>query len=125
MNKKERQIILKKFGGRCAYCGCEITKGWHISPILPVNLAVSSDGSVIKENDTMDNLFPSCAGCNLSKMHLGKKGKTEMLTLENYRKAIYRSFEFLKMHPDYKRAVRHGLVKETNIAVEFYFETFK
>lgn len=35
MNKKVRQKIFDKFGGKCAYCGCELTKGWHVDEINP------------------------------------------------------------------------------------------
>lgn len=36
MKKSDRQKIFDKFGGRCAYCGCELEKGWHIDEIEPV-----------------------------------------------------------------------------------------
>lgn len=29
MTKKQRQEVYDKFGGRCAYCGCELGKRWH------------------------------------------------------------------------------------------------
>lgn len=36
VSKKDREIIFNKFGGRCAYCGCELTKGWHVDEVEPV-----------------------------------------------------------------------------------------
>jgi 5-methylcytosine-specific restriction endonuclease McrA len=36
MNKKDRQIVFNKYGGKCAYCGCELVKGWHVDELLPV-----------------------------------------------------------------------------------------
>lgn len=37
MTKAEkRKVIFDKFGGRCAYCGCELQKGWHVDEVLPV-----------------------------------------------------------------------------------------
>ena len=36
MTKKQRQEVFDKFGGRCAYCGCELGKGWHLDHIEPV-----------------------------------------------------------------------------------------
>lgn len=33
---KERDIIFNKYGGRCAYCGCELQKGWHVDHREPV-----------------------------------------------------------------------------------------
>jgi len=36
MKRKVRQLIFEKFGGKCAYCGCELKKGWHVDEMLPV-----------------------------------------------------------------------------------------
>lgn len=36
MNKKDRALIYGKYNGRCAYCGCELQKGWHVDELLPV-----------------------------------------------------------------------------------------
>lgn len=36
MKKEDRQKIFDKYGGRCAYCGCELLKGWHVDEIEPV-----------------------------------------------------------------------------------------
>jgi 5-methylcytosine-specific restriction endonuclease McrA len=36
MKKADRQKIFDKYGGRCAYCGCELQKGWHVDHIDPV-----------------------------------------------------------------------------------------
>ena len=33
MTKKERELIFNKYNGKCAYCGCELKKGWHIDHI--------------------------------------------------------------------------------------------
>ena len=35
-NKKKRKLIFDKYVGRCAYCGCELQKGWHVDELLPV-----------------------------------------------------------------------------------------
>src|SRR3990167_10865210 len=36
MKKSEREIVFNKYGGRCAYCGTELVKGWHVDEIEPV-----------------------------------------------------------------------------------------
>lgn len=36
ISKKERQALFEKFGGKCAYCGCELTKGWHVDHMEPI-----------------------------------------------------------------------------------------
>jgi predicted restriction endonuclease len=35
-NKNRRQLIFEKYDGRCAYCGCELQKGWHEDHIEPI-----------------------------------------------------------------------------------------
>lgn len=35
MTKANRKLIFDKYGGRCAYCGCELLKGWHVDEIEP------------------------------------------------------------------------------------------
>ena len=32
---KQREIIFNKFGGKCAYCGCDLVIGWHVDEIEP------------------------------------------------------------------------------------------
>lgn len=32
----DRNIVFNKYGGKCAYCGCELQKGWHVDHIEPV-----------------------------------------------------------------------------------------
>ena len=29
LKKSERELVRMKYGGRCAYCGCELPKVWH------------------------------------------------------------------------------------------------
>ena len=36
MTKKDRQIVFDKYNGKCSYCGCELTKGWHVDHIEPI-----------------------------------------------------------------------------------------
>src|ERR1700751_414762 len=34
--KTNRELVFNKFGGKCAYCGVELTKGWHVDELLAV-----------------------------------------------------------------------------------------
>jgi hypothetical protein len=36
MKKSDREIVYNKFGGRCAYCGYQLQKGWHVDELKPV-----------------------------------------------------------------------------------------
>jgi 5-methylcytosine-specific restriction endonuclease McrA len=36
MKKADREKVFNKYGGRCAYCGDPLQKGWHVDEIKPV-----------------------------------------------------------------------------------------
>ena len=38
-NRKQREALRQKFGGRCAYCGCELTDmhADHFEPVVRLN----------------------------------------------------------------------------------------
>jgi len=124
MKKSERQLIFDKYNGRCAYCGYELTKGWHIDHIEPIvrDFDWDKDKGRYKatkncrkpENDVFENYNPSCASCNIQK---------NSFTLEEFRKNIKHFIYSLNHYStQYKFAKRYGLVYENNIQVEFYFE---
>ncbi len=66
MNKREK--VFNMFGGRCAYCGCELDfNNFHIDHKVP--RSVMKPGT----ND-INNYFPSCPDCNLFKNDLSIEG---------------------------------------------------
>ena len=124
--KIDRQIIFDKFGGKCAYCGCELQKGWHVDHIKPIvrDFKYSKHKSRLEhtgscrnpENENLDNYNPSCASCNIQK---------NSFTLEQFRSNIKQFVNSLNQYStQYKFAKRYGLITETNVDVIFYFETF-
>lgn len=126
MKKADRQKIFGKYGGRCAYCGCELLKGWHVDEIEPVRrnhvwdsvnrkwIAHPTNPMLHPERMNMDNQNPACASCNINK---------HSESLEDFRKAIKKYVESLNLYStQYKIARRYGLITETNIEVKFYFE---
>ncbi len=43
LTKKQREKLRMKFGGRCAYCGCELPeKGWHATMFRRCSASQSS-----------------------------------------------------------------------------------
>ena len=131
MNKKDRELIFDKYGGKCAYCGCDLVKGWHVDELLPVRrkrklvpiesygnytgYKYKADGYEHPERLHIDNQMPSCPSCNINK---------HSESLESFRKSIQGYMKHLnEISTQYKIAKRYGLVKETNIEVKFYFET--
>lgn len=120
--KRERQAIFDKYGGRCAYCGCELEKGWHVDEIEPIRRNWEwVDGKQIftdcmhPERLHIGNQNPSCAPCNRLK---------SSQSLEGFRQSIAQFIPSLnKYHNQYKFAKRYGLITETSQPVVFYFET--
>jgi len=135
VSKKDRQIVFDKFGGRCAYCGCELLKGWHVDhadPVLRVTRYLTDENNRrvwchVKggykteqylehpENDVLENYMPACASCNIL-----KSGGT----IEHLRTSITNFIKSLNAYTNqYKFAKRYGLVVETDKPVTFYFES--
>lgn len=134
MNKKDREVVFNKFGGRCAYCGCKLAKGWHVDELKPVirgwsyikdeygdRIWDSEKGDYLKERTMLhperlhiDNQMPACSSCNI------QKGSN---TLEGFRNSIFQFINSLNQYStQYKIAKRYGLVEEKPKPVVFYFE---
>lgn len=134
MTKADRQTIFEKYGGRCAYCGCELQKGWHVDEIEPVRRSreyvkdengnriwngkddyFSKPTMLHPERLHIDNQNPACPSCNINK---------HSESLESFRALIQGFMKHLNgVSTQYKIAKRYGLIHETNISVKFYFET--
>lgn len=128
MTKKQRQEVFDKYGGKCAYCGCELGKRWHADHLEALHRDSIYDKERRKyvltgtcqhpENDRLENLMPSCASCNITKA---------TCDLEAFRGYIQRTVESLNKnhYAAYKFAKRYGLIQETVKPVVFYFETLQ
>lgn len=106
LTQDQRVKIHAKCGGKCAYCGCEITlKQMQADHLVPFELGGA---------DEMENLLPSCRSCNHRK-------NTE--TIERFRDSIER-FESVLARDSvtYKNAVRFRQVIPNPHPVVFYFE---
>ena len=104
--KVDRAKIWAKFGGKCAYCGCEISlKDMQIDHIKPKR----SGGT-----DDMDNLNPSCRLCN----HYKRAN-----TLEEFRSwQLGGLVERLRKIYIFKVAERYGIIKVNGFDGKFYYE---
>jgi len=125
MATKKRERIKAKFGGRCAYCGCELGDRWHADHVEPVIRQLGSElrngrfvptGKVFRpENERDDNLFPACVPCNIDK---------GTYSLDGWRKKLENSCDVLRARSAmYRHGVRFGLIVENPKPVTFYFET--
>jgi len=62
MAKRDR--ILEKSGGKCFYCGCDLSgQKWHVDHFYPV-VRIGNGEMIYPALDTEINMVPSCAPCN-------------------------------------------------------------
>jgi 5-methylcytosine-specific restriction endonuclease McrA len=115
MTKKDREAVFNKYEGRCAYCGCELSKGWHTDHLKPVRRSVRKNGRLRYPNrDCLENCMPACASCNINK---------HQMSLEDFRNLIAGFMKHLnERNTQYKIAKRYGLVVEVDKEIKFYFE---
>ncbi|AOF14225.1 TPA: HNH endonuclease [Yersinia enterocolitica] len=114
LSKKQRAELREMFGGKCAYCGCELTDKFHADHIQPVMRA--GGVMIYQDRDNIENMVPSCHPCNLHK-HCN--------SLEDYRRIIDDGRrEFLRSGKG-KALVRMGLVDMKPDSVIFWFEKWR
>ncbi len=133
LTRKQRERLRMKFGGRCAYCGCELPeKGWHADHVQAVLrksercmkaaekgiFRLKSTGDVFRpEADCPENIFPSCAPCNLLKT---------TYSLEMFRKQISLQVERgRRSSVNFRTAERFGQISVVNKPVVFWFEQYE
>ncbi|PRI21509.1 HNH endonuclease [Pectobacterium versatile] len=133
LSKKQREKLRMKFGGRCAYCGCELPeRGWHADHVEAVHRKLEIDEeerakgrwklkqtgeSFRPENDTLENMFPACAPCNLFK---------SVFDLEEFRRQIaFQTGRALKSSVNFRTAERFGQVQITPSPIVFWFEKYQ
>lgn len=126
MKLSERNIIFNKYGGKCAYCGCELIQGWHIDHINPIRRNESDENierynqlrkiPIKRGENNLLNYNPACRQCNIWK---------STYSIEQFRKEVSEQISRLNQYSaNYRNAKRFGLVVETEKKIVFYFETF-
>ena len=122
-SKRQKDALRAMFGGKCAYCGCDLDKmhADHVKPITRVyrdpwgnQLPMAERKQMHPENNVVSNMMPACVGCNL---HKGG------YRLEEWRALLNRSAEVLSRDKSiFRAAVRFGVVKVSAEPIKFYFE---
>lgn len=127
LNKQQREALHAKFGGKCAYCGCELPKKWHADHIEPIyrksKLVETKNGYWVSRNtgefnkpqlDCIDNLNPSCPQCNKYK---------HTLTIDKFRKELELQTErLIKQSVNFRFALKYEQLQLTPKPIIFYFE---
>lgn len=135
MKKADREKVFNKYRGKCAYCGCDLQKGWHVDHVEPCRRLTESKmveqrstgvyprykfvtkvvGYVNPSANHIDNYMPSCPSCNINK---------HGFTIEQFRNHITGYLNSLNLRMvQYKMVKKYGLIEETGKQVVFYFET--
>ncbi len=119
-----RARIHAKFGGRCAYCGEEITvKKMQVDHFVPLHRGASDANlnlewmgikRIERGTDAEENLFPACGPCNRLK---------SSYALEEFRKLVDWNSESLRRYDcQYRHLLRFKRITETTEPVIFWFE---
>jgi 5-methylcytosine-specific restriction endonuclease McrA len=136
VSKEQRESIRMMFGGRCAYCGCELSAGWHIDHVKAVGHDLDyrpgrydendnyipskyvKNGRVLRpENDTIENLYPACRACNIDK---------SSMPLEEWRQDLEELPNRMRKYlPNFRHAERFGLLVQMDVKVVFWFEKYR
>lgn len=131
LTKKQRAELRMKFGGKCAYCGCELGEKWHADHVEAAlrkwefserrqdgtRRAVATGEFWRPENDAIENLFPACAPCNLFKA---------TFTVEYFREQVAAQAERARAYSvNFRTAERFGLVEVVTKPVVFWFEQYQ
>lgn len=111
INKKTREAVYQKYGGRCAYCGRAITyKDMQVDHFRPLRVWNEADGAA----DDISNLMPTCRMCN----HYKRAN-----SLEVFRRCIAEIPRKLRDNYIYKIGVAYGNIIENEKPIKFFFET--
>jgi hypothetical protein len=119
MKVSERKLVFEKY--ECAYCGCNLQKGWHVDHGEPCRRITRSEwvqglnemgrwveklvGYSNPDSHHIDNYMPSCPSCKIN-----KHGDT----IEQFRKNIQGYLNSLNLRMvQYKMAKKYGLVEVT------------
>ena len=128
MKKEVRQQVYYKYGGRCAYCGQEISyEEMQVDHLVPKRLFTAYDlsGDQLQEwfrkefnaksidKDDLSNLMPSCRSCN------NYKGAEPLAYYRMWMKTIHERLNKISI---FRIAVRFGIVKVKPFDGKFYFE---
>lgn len=115
ITKSEREAVKLKFGGRCAYCGCELNGKWHVDHVKAIyRNACLESGAWKPENHNADNWFPACVPCNLFK---------SVFDIEGLRREIADQVARARRYSvNFRTAERFGLVQVVDIPIKFWFE---
>jgi len=139
LSKSQRLHIRYMFGGKCAYCGCDLGDKWHVDHVEAIrrdweymkdehgNYVTTKDGITrtratgklyAPENDTLENLFPACIKCNILKSAENVEGFRSTLTY------MAHSVPRIEGYSHVRHLIRFGKLTIDPTPVVFWFEKY-
>ena len=134
-SKKIRGIVFDKFGGKCAYCGCDLDSMFQVDHMVSKNYWYHIDIENQKCVDDISNLMPACPQCNHYKRshcledtmsHVGFRSvmlKFHLRLAKFPKKPTTSSRTANWMRYMQVIADKYGLSADKPFAGKFYFET--
>lgn len=119
MKKTDREKVLLKYDGHCAYCGKGITYKELQVDHIEAHWHNYTEEQCVKYGlkkgaDNIENMNPACRRCNLWK---------GTMNIETFRKEIQlQLFRLKRDSSNYRMALDFGMIKENNTTIRFYFE---
>jgi hypothetical protein len=129
LSPKQREEIRMMFGGKCAYCGCELSGKWHVDHCDPVereskwdekSRSLKQTGKMLSpHNDRLDNLFPACIKCNIL------KGNARIESFRGMFAYMVCSIPKIRTYSHVHHLMRFGKLHIDSTPVVFWFETYR
>lgn len=119
MTKEKRKKVLDKYGGKCSYCGIDVSYStFQVDHIKPLHRGSTSyeliKKGISKGSNKIDNLNPSCKSCNASK---------STFTIEKWREELgLKTIRLRRDSSTFRIAERFNLVTVKSNPIKFYFE---
>lgn len=118
--KRIRELVYAKYNGHCAYCGCEMAyremQVDHVKSLYVKSLDYDlADDPNVTQDNSLDNLMPSCRQCNYYKAEADIEGFRSKIRNWLERTCID-SFQV-------KLAIKYGILEYKPWNGKFYFET--
>ncbi len=116
--KKTRELVWKKYGCKCGYCGCDLEyKDLVIDHMKSVFVGIQLECMDIEDLNSVDNLMPSCRMCNYYKGAMG---------IEGFRKQLKNTLSHTCVDSFQARlALKYGMIKKQEWDGKFWFEKFE
>lgn len=135
MKEKERLKVFDKYGGKCAYCGCELDSKWQVDhAISKVYWFFHNQSDPNRVND-FENLMPACYPCNHYKRSLCISSIHEHTGFRHYMSGFHKRLAKIPKVSARSQTIRrqrymqviadkYGITVGKPFSGLFYFETF-